>query len=43
MTPIENIKANAEILRKLKAAPENVIKQAEEAAIQHAHSLGYTK
>ena len=43
MTPLENIKANADILRRLNAAPESVIKEAEEAAIQHAKSLGYTK
>jgi RHS repeat-associated protein len=41
MTPLENIKANAAILRKLNAAPEKTIKQLEEAAIRHAKSLGY--
>lgn len=43
MTPIENIKANAEILRSLKAAPSSAINQAEAEAIAHARSLGHTK
>lgn len=41
MTPLENIKANADILRKLNAAAESIIKEVEEAAIRHAKSLGY--
>jgi RHS repeat-associated protein len=41
MTPIENIRANAQILRDLNAAPPNVINDAEMRAIQHAQSLGF--
>ena len=41
MTPLKNIEANADILRNLNAAPESVIKAAEEAAIRHTKSLGY--
>jgi len=41
MTPLENIRANAAILRRLNAAPENVIQEAEAAAIRHAGGLGF--
>jgi len=40
-TPLENIKANADILRNVQAAPERTITQLEEMAIKHAQSLGY--
>jgi hypothetical protein len=40
MTPIESIKANANILRKLKAAPPSVIDDLEQRALKHARSLG---
>ena len=43
MTPAENIRANAEILRAQKAVPEKTIDAAEEAALRHAMSVGALK
>jgi hypothetical protein len=40
-TPIENINANAAILRNLNVAPESTIMRLQRMAIQHARSLGY--
>jgi RHS repeat-associated protein len=43
MTPFENIRANARIMRELNAAPRRVIDEAELRALEHARSLGYTQ
>ena len=40
-TPIENIRANMEILRELRVAPANILEQLERLAIEHARLLGY--
>jgi len=40
-TPLENINANAAILRNLNIAPESTITQLQQQAIQHAQSLGH--
>jgi RHS repeat-associated protein len=41
MTPPENIRANAQILRALNAADGKVIDKAEKAALEHARDYGY--
>ena len=41
MTPVQNITVNAQILRDLKAAPQEVIDAAERAALNHAGDYGY--
>jgi hypothetical protein len=38
---MENIGANAKILRDLNAAPRKVIDEAEARTLQHARSLGF--
>ena len=43
MTPFENIRANARIMRELNAAPRRVIDEAERRALEHARSLGFTR
>jgi len=40
-TPLQNINANAAILRSLNVAPLDIIDQLEQLAIAHAKSLGY--
>jgi RHS repeat-associated protein len=41
MTPVQNINANAQILRDLNAAAPDVIDAAEKAALNHASNYGY--
>ncbi len=41
MTPLENIRACAAIMRRLNSAPPEKIDTLEKLAIQHAKSLGY--
>ena len=41
MTPIENITANAQILRDLNASSPEAIDAAEKAALEHAGDYGY--
>jgi hypothetical protein len=40
-TPLQNINANAQILRDLNVAPEDTISQLQQMATQHAQSLGH--
>jgi YD repeat-containing protein len=42
-TPVENIRANAEILRVQGSLPEALISEAERRAIAHARALGFLK
>jgi RHS repeat-associated protein len=41
MTPVQNINANAQILRDLNAAPPDVINAAQKAALNHAAKYGH--
>jgi RHS repeat-associated protein len=41
MTPVQNIKANAQILRDLNAAPASVINAGEKATLNHAANYGF--
>jgi RHS repeat-associated protein len=43
MTPVQNIRENARIMRELNAAPRRVIDEAERRALEHARSYGFTR